>query len=78
MLRPGNVAGGLHHAGQVEVISSLHRDGSDVANDLRWGVYVVFEAPSDYTARCFKEYGVVTDASGRILRAVPAVPSDRS
>src|SRR5271167_2574604 len=65
MLRPGNHAGGLHHAGQVEVISSLHRDGSDVANDLRWGVYVVFEAPGDYTARCFKEYGVVTDASGR-------------
>jgi predicted homoserine dehydrogenase-like protein len=63
-LRPGNT-GGLHHAGQVEVVSSLHRDGSDVANDLRWGVYVVFEAPGDYTARCFKEYGVVTDASGR-------------
>jgi len=64
-LRPGNHAGGLHHAGQVEVISSLHRDGRDVLNDLRWGVYVVFEAPGDYTARCFKEYGVVTDASGR-------------
>ncbi|MEJ0020281.1 MAG: Gfo/Idh/MocA family oxidoreductase [Acetobacteraceae bacterium] len=31
--------------GQVEVVSSLHRDGRDVANDLRWGVYVVFEAP---------------------------------
>jgi predicted homoserine dehydrogenase-like protein len=65
VLRPGNAAGGLHHAGQVEVISSLHRDGRDVVNDLRWGVYVVFEAPGDYTARCFKEYGVVTDASGR-------------
>lgn len=63
-LRPGNA--GLHHAGQVEVISSLHRDGSAVVNDLRWGVYVVFEAPGDYTARCFKEYGVVTDASGRV------------
>jgi predicted homoserine dehydrogenase-like protein len=64
-LRPGNAAGGLHHAGQMEVVSSLHRDGSAVANDLRWGVYVVFEAQGDYTARCFKEYGVVTDASGR-------------
>ncbi len=52
--------------GRAEVISSLQRDGSPVANDLRWGVYVVFEAPNDYTARCFKEYGVVTDASGRI------------
>jgi predicted homoserine dehydrogenase-like protein len=52
--------------GQVEVVSSLDRDGREVANDLRWGVYVVFEAPNDYTARCFKEYGVVTDASGRV------------
>jgi predicted homoserine dehydrogenase-like protein len=50
----------------VEVISSLHRNGDAVTNDLRWGVYVVFEAPTDYTARCFKEYGVVTDPSGRI------------
>src|SRR6201994_2244188 len=61
------LADGLGHLpGQVEVVSSLHRDGSDVANDLRWGVYVVFEAPNEYTARCFKEYGVATDASGRI------------
>ena len=64
-LRHGN-AGALHHAGQVEVISSVHRDGSAVVNDLRWGVFVVFEAPNDYAVRCFKEYGVVTDASGRI------------
>ena len=61
------LADGLGHmTGQVEVVSSLHRNGSDVANDLRWGVYVVFEAPNGYTARCFKEYGVVTDASGRV------------
>ncbi len=65
VLRPGN-AGALHHAGQVEVISSVHRDGSQVANDLRWGVYVAFEAPNDYAVRCFQEYGVVTDPSGRI------------
>jgi predicted homoserine dehydrogenase-like protein len=64
-LRPGN-AGTLHHAGQVEVISSVHRDGSPVQNDLRWGVFVVFEAPNDYAQRCFQEYGVATDASGRV------------
>jgi predicted homoserine dehydrogenase-like protein len=56
----------LRPAGEVEVVSSLHRDGTQVANDLRWGVYVLFEAPNDYTARCFTEYGVVTDASGRV------------
>jgi predicted homoserine dehydrogenase-like protein len=55
-----------HLPGQVEVVSSLHRNGKDVMNDLRWGVYVVFDAPGDYTARCFKEYGVVTDTTGRI------------
>jgi predicted homoserine dehydrogenase-like protein len=65
VLRPGNEGGELHHKGQVEVISSLERDGSPVNRDLRWGVYVVFEAPSDYVARCFAEYGLVTDSTGR-------------
>jgi len=65
-LRPSNQDGVLHHAEQVEVISSVHRDGSQVANDLRWGVYVVFEAPNEYAMRCFREYGVVTDPTGRI------------
>jgi predicted homoserine dehydrogenase-like protein len=65
VLRPGN-AGVLHHEGQVEVISSLRRDGGPVPNDLRWGVFVAFEATNDYAARCFGEYGVVTDPSGRV------------
>ena len=51
--------------GVVEVVSSLHRDGSPVARDLRWGVYVVIEAPSEYVRRCFAEYGLKTDSSGR-------------
>ncbi|HUC16874.1 MAG TPA: Gfo/Idh/MocA family oxidoreductase [Acetobacteraceae bacterium] len=50
--------------GMVEVVSSLHRNGEPVANDLRWGVYVVFAAPNAYTARCFGEYGIATDPSG--------------
>ena len=65
VLRPRAEGGTLHHKGQVEVISSLHRNGEPVERDLRWGVYVVFEAPSDYTARCFAEYGLMTDRSGR-------------
>lgn len=65
VLRPAADGGRLHHKGQVEVISCLKRDGTPVARDLRWGVYVVFEAPSDYAARCFAEYGLVTDGSGR-------------
>ena len=65
VLRPRAEGGMLHHKGQVEVVSSLHRNGEPVERDLRWGVYVVFEAPSDYTARCFAEYGLMTDRSGR-------------
>jgi predicted homoserine dehydrogenase-like protein len=64
VLRPASEGGQLHHKSQVEVISSLERDGRSVFRDLRWGVYVVFEAPSDYVRRCFSEYGLVTDPSG--------------
>ena len=65
VLRPAAVGGQLHHGGQVEVVSSLEHDGSPVPNDLRWGVYVVVEAPNDYSAACFRQYGMNTDASGR-------------
>jgi len=51
--------------GKVEVISSLERDGRPVVGDLRWGVYAVFEGETDYIRRCFAEYGVATDPSGR-------------
>jgi predicted homoserine dehydrogenase-like protein len=64
VLRPRDDGGTLHHRGQVEVVSSLERDGRPVYRDLRWGVYVVLAADSDYVRRCLKEYGVVTDPSG--------------
>ena len=64
VLRPADAGGALHHAGQVEVISSVERDGRPVFRDLRWGVYVTFAAESEYVRRCFKEYGIVTDPSG--------------
>ncbi len=65
VLRPAAEGGQLHRKGQVEVVSSIERDGRPVPNDLRWGVYVVIEAPNDYTAACFRQYGMNTDASGR-------------
>ena len=65
ILRPQEVGGILETKGQVEVISSVERDGRPVFKDLRWGVYAVFEAQSDYTARCFAEYGLSIDPSGR-------------
>lgn len=64
VLRPREAGGVLGQRGQVEVISSLERDGRPVFRDLRWGVYVTFAAGSEYVRRCFKEYGLVTDPSG--------------
>jgi predicted homoserine dehydrogenase-like protein len=65
LLKPASEGGVLAGAGTVEVVSSLERDGRPVFRDLRWGVYVTFAAPSDYVRRCFAEYGLVTDPSGR-------------
>lgn len=64
VLKPRAEGGCLDHRGQVEVVSSLARDGSRVERDLRWGVYVTFAADSDYVKRCFGEYGLATDDSG--------------
>ena len=64
-LIPRADGGCLHHKGQVEVISSRDRKGREIDDHLRWGVYVTFEAPSDYVERCFADYGLTTDRSGR-------------
>ena len=39
-LRPAGDGGPLDRSGTLEVVSSLHPDGTPVAGDLRWGVYV--------------------------------------
>ncbi|MEQ8376588.1 NAD(P)H-dependent oxidoreductase [Roseibium aggregatum] len=65
VLRPRDLGGVLEGHGMVETVSSLERDGRPVFRDLRWGVYVVFEAPNDYAAACFRQYGLPTDDSGR-------------
>ena len=65
VLRPRADGGVLAAKGMVEVVSSLTREGGPVARDLRWGVYVVIEGPDDYVRRCFADYGLRTDASGR-------------
>ncbi len=65
VLRPCKLGGMLEREGMVEVVSSLNRDGSQVARDLRWGVYVILKAPNDYAAACFAQYGLPTDESGQ-------------
>ena len=65
LMRPKAEGGVLHHKGQVEVVSSLTPEGNPIAYDIRFGVWVVFEGETDYIRRCFEEYGVKTDPSGR-------------
>src|SRR5213594_986820 len=63
--RPIAEGGVLHQKGQVEVVSSLTRDGRPLPYDIRFGVFVVFEGDTEYIRNCFKEYMVRTDPSGR-------------
>lgn len=65
VLRPAEYGGILKRRGTVEVVSSIERDGRPVYRDLRWGVYVVIEGETDYVQDCFKQYGLLTDSSGR-------------
>ena len=65
ILRPTSDGGILTQKGTVEVVSSIEPDGRPVFRDLRWGVYVVFEAPSKYVMDCFSQYGLKTDSTGK-------------
>lgn len=50
VMRPREEGGHLHHKGQVEVVSSLERDGRIVPQDIRKGVWVVVEAETMFAA----------------------------
>ena len=65
VLIPKEDGGILSRRGVVEVVSSLNRDGSEVAESTRWGVYAVITSDSDYLRRCLGDYGLPTDPSGR-------------
>ncbi len=63
--KPRAAGGTLERDGVTEVTSSVYRDGRDVPHHLALGTYVVFEGESDYARRCFKEYHLLPDRSGR-------------
>jgi predicted homoserine dehydrogenase-like protein len=63
--KPKSAGGALEKAGVTEVVSSVYRDGRDVTHHLALGTYVVFEGESDYARRCFSEYAMLPDKSGR-------------
>lgn len=65
VFREREVGGELSRRGTVEIASSMNRDGAEIDRHLRWGVYVTFEARTDYAVQCFKEYGLHTDETGR-------------
>jgi predicted homoserine dehydrogenase-like protein len=63
--KPKAAGGTLEQGGVTEVVSSVYRDGCDVPHHLALGTYVVFEGESDYARRCFSEYAMLPDRSGR-------------
>ena len=63
--KPKSEGGTLEKAGVTEVTSSVYRDGSDVPHHLALGTYVVFEGETEYARRCFKEYAMLPDKSGK-------------
>jgi len=65
ILRPRELGGVLEKKGITECVTSMEVDGRVTADHLRWGVYVVLEAPNDYAAACFAQYGMAPDATGQ-------------
>jgi predicted homoserine dehydrogenase-like protein len=63
--KPKSDGGVLEKTGVTEVISSVYRDGRDVPHHLALGTYVVFEGETEYARRCFKEYSMLPDRSGK-------------
>ena len=63
--KPKSAGGTLEKEGVTEVTSSVYRDGRDVPHHLALGTYVVFEGETEYARRCFKEYAMLPDTSGR-------------
>jgi predicted homoserine dehydrogenase-like protein len=63
--KPKSAGGTLEKEGVTEVTSSVYRDGRDVPHHLALGTYVVFEGETDYARRCFSEYAMLADKTGR-------------
>jgi len=63
--KPKSAGGTLEKEGVTEVTSSVYRDGKDVPHHLALGTYVVIEGETEYARRCFSEYAMLPDKSGR-------------
>ena len=63
--KPKTEGGALEKEGVTEVTSSVYRDERDVPHHLAMGTYVVFEGETEYARRCFREYHLLPDKSGK-------------
>jgi predicted homoserine dehydrogenase-like protein len=63
--KPNSAGGALEKEGVTEVTSSVYRDGKDVPHHLALGTYVVIEGETDYARKCFGEYAMLPDKTGR-------------
>lgn len=63
--KPKSEGGVLEKAGVTEVTSSVDREERDVPHHLAMGTYVVFEGETEYARRCFREYHLLPDRSGK-------------
>jgi predicted homoserine dehydrogenase-like protein len=64
VFRPASAGGRLARSGLVDIAASQEPDGREVANNVRYGVFVTFKAHNEYARACFKQYGLMTDPSG--------------
>jgi len=67
LMRSREAGGVLEKTGTVEVINGLTEDGSEFDYNIRMGVFVVVEAETEYQRKCFAEYKVTTDDTGRYM-----------
>ncbi len=67
LMRPRSEGGVLEKSGMVEVINGLKEDASEFDYNIRMGVFVVVEAETEYQRKCFAEYKVTTDDTGRYM-----------
>jgi predicted homoserine dehydrogenase-like protein len=63
--RPREDGGVLAHAGSVDVMSSVTRDGEWIDHNTQEGVFVVVKATNQYVADCFKDFPGAATPDGR-------------
>ena len=64
-MRPKNEGGVLERDGILDVVTYLYDEGKQVPDHIRYGVFVCFTSESTYSQRCFGEYGMFTDPTGK-------------